>query len=155
MKIRLANLEDVPSIKDCVDSCAGPLYYTADTTIEWLEDNLRDNGVCYIAENGKQVIGYCILIYRDRVWNTAANMGFAGINQMETMGVRDVWRKAGIAKQLMEACCEHINTNVTMATVHPDNMGSKKVLTYCGFKYNRSKDLYDGSPREIWFKKQE
>ena len=152
MEIRKATLDDVPAIKRCVDACAGPLYYTADTDERWLYDNLADNGVCYVAVDKNLVLGYCVLIDRVRVWDTASKLGMSGINQMETMGVNTFFRKGGIAKQLMSRCCECITTKKTLATVHPDNIGSKKVLEFCGFKHFQTTKLYEGQPREIWIK---
>ena len=150
MKIREADLSDIEAIKKCVDACSSPLYFTDDTTIEWLQDNLKDNGICYIAEEQDEVVGYCILIYEDRVWHTAKDIGYARINQMETMGVQAAWQNMGIAKKLVEECKQHIRTKVTLATVHPENVASKKVLQKCGFQYYKNTILYDQSPREIW-----
>lgn len=150
MQIRAAGLNDIVSIKKCIDACASPLYFTDDTDIEWLKGNLQDNGICYIAEEQGKVVGYCILIYRDRVWHTAEDIGYAGCNQMETMGVLAAWQNKGIASKLLEMCKQHIRTAITLATVHPENAASKAVLQKCGFQYYKSAILYDQSPREIW-----
>lgn len=150
MRIRMADLGDIAVIKECVDACASPLYFTDDTDTAWLHDNLKDNGVCYIAEEEKRVAGYCVLIYRDRVWHTAQDIGYAGINQIETMGVREKWRGHGLASKLAQSCMRHINTEFVMATVHPENIASRKVLENCGFTCHESAVLYGGVPREIW-----
>lgn len=146
----MADLDDIAAIKECIDACASPLYFTDDTDIDWLYDNLKDNGICYIAEEEKEIIGYCILIYRDRVWHTAEDIGYAGINQLETTGVREKWQKRGIALELTKLCMRHANTEFVLVTLHPENTASKKILAQCGFAYYKSAMLYGGVPREIW-----
>jgi [ribosomal protein S5]-alanine N-acetyltransferase len=66
---------------------------------------------------------------------------------------RDWWGN-GYATELVKGLAPHakINWGITwmMATIHPDNLPSQRVMIKCGFTHTKDRTNEDGSVTQIW-----
>ncbi len=165
-KIEYATKEDSVELKAVMEEAVAVLpqkdWYVADD-IEFLERHIEDEGYILKCVVEEQIVAFLVVRYpklaEDNLGQYLHNRTeelLLNVAHMESVAVLPKFRGYKIQKQLVEMAEKvekNKNTRYLMATVHPENIYSKRNFEQQGYSCLLETEKYGGLKRIILIKK--
>lgn len=112
--------------------------FTVDDVAAFFDEYI-ENGLLFLAQDGKETIGFGAaipLVNDGSVAETFVNNGLNidGVWYMADLGVKDIYRKRGIGRQLVQSRLDALNGNMVVMRTSENNLISQSLYRSLGFK---------------------
>lgn len=147
-KIRKADIHDIETIIDIMNEVDHPLFVKDDK--EYVIRHIQDEGFILVVEE-QQIEAYLMIHYCD--YDEDVNL--THIAYMDSVGVKASARGQGFMKTLIQYAEDLLKDDYCyyMATVHPDNIYSFRVLESLGYECVKIVYRYNNNIRKLMLKK--
>ena len=148
--IRKACIEDIDAIMYIMNTVAHSMFVKDDR--EYVLKHIHEDGFVLVAEDEK-VVAYLMIHYCEY----DADVDIYHIAYMDSVGVLDTYRGKGLMKTLIQNAEDLLKDEYCyyMATVHPDNIYSLRVLESLEYECVKTVYRYNNNLRNLMLKKNE
>ena len=146
--IRKANINDVDTIVDIMNEIDHPLFVKDDKN--YVQSHVDNQGFILVAED-KHIVAYLMIHYCDY----DEDVDLHHIAYMDSVGVKATARGKGLMKTLIQKAENLLKDEYCyyMATVHPDNMYSLRVMQSLDYECVKTVYRYNNNLRYLMLKR--